>query len=279
MSAGIVWYKMQPDSDISAAVSDLLTDYCGPVKSHDVTVNPQRVSVLTAEILLRSNVVIFVGGMDIITPEQNIVFLISRTLGIPLERGKRSRSKYVFDTLHGTRLPSLKGSVLFPTRFGGPEGILLMSGSQTVIILPSMTRAAVIAAVSMRKFLAPYVSERRSDAASVLPEIPEPKEYCKFDRRHTRRKAVTREYSESGLNAVMERAVSYARRRSDINDYVSYEYPEEHIELKTDCEAQNEYYRKLSRAGKARNVISLIAVIGVIIALITAACVNPDGLL
>lgn len=39
MSAGIIWYKNQPDSRRSDAVLDLLTDYCGAVKSHDVTVH------------------------------------------------------------------------------------------------------------------------------------------------------------------------------------------------------------------------------------------------
>lgn len=280
MSAGIVWYKMQPDSDTSAAINDLLTDYCGNIKSHDVTVKPQRVSVLTAEILLRSDAVVFVGGMDVINPEQNIVFVISRALGIPLELGKRSRSKYVFDTLHGTRLPSLRGSVLFPTRFGGPEGILLMSGSQTVIVLPGMTRAAIAAAVSMRKFLAPYVRARKNDAASTLPKTSEPKEYCKFDRRRVRRQSVTREYSESGLNNVMERAVSYARRSVGVDnyDYISYGNPEEYAKSELDYDTQDEYYRKLSGSRKTRNVMSLIAVIGVIIALITVAYMNPSGL-
>lgn len=279
MSAGTIWYKMQPNSEIATAISDLLTDYCGSVKSHDTTVKSQKIASLMAEILSRSDAVIVVGGMEAITPEENIVHLISRTLGIPLEEGKRSRSQYIFDTLHGTRLPSLKGSVLFPTRFGGPEGILLLSGRQTVIVLPGMTRAAVVAAVSIRKFLVPYVQERRSDAYSALSEVYEPKSYGKFGHSaRARRQSVTREYSESRLNAVMDRAVSYARRKSGAGDDLLYRGGS--ADSKWDepsDDMEDEYYEKLSRARKIRNLVSLVLVIGAIIALITMACLKPNG--
>lgn len=280
MSAGTIWYKMQPNSEIAAAISDLLTDYCGSIKSHDTTVKPQRIAPLMAAILSRSDAVIVVGGMEAMSPEENIVHLISQTLGIPLEQGQRSRSKYVFDTLHGTRLPSLKGAALFPTRFGGPEGILLMSGRQTVIVLPGMTRAAVVAAVSMRKFLAPYVQARRNEVNTSLPAAPVPKDYGKFSRESTRRRSVTREYSESGLNAVMERAVSYARRKTDPHGY---DYLSDNDNRKQGDSApyyqEDEYYTRLSKAGKMRNIVSLILVIGAIVALLAAAWLHPNGLL
>lgn len=281
MSAGIVWYKMQPDSEIACAISDLLTNYCGSIKSHDVTVKPQNISVLMSKILSRSEAVIFIGGMDEIIFENNIVYLISHALGISLERGKHSRSKYVFDTLHSTRLPSLKGSVLFPTRFGAPEGILLMSGNQTVIVLPRMTRAAIISAVSMRRFLAPYVREHKSHTISELPEPLIPKDYVKFNRDHAYRKFVTREYSESGLNSVMQRAVSYARRKaaSDDYDYPSYNNPAEYTNSESDYDADDEYYKKISSSSKVRNFISLVLVIGAIIAMIIMACMNSGGIL
>ena len=273
MSAGTIWYKMQPNSEIAAAISDLLTDYCGSVKSHDTTVKPKRIAPLMAEILARSDAVIVVGGMEAITPEENIVHLISRTLGIPLEEGKRSRSKYVFDTLHGTRLPSLQGAVLFPTRFGGPEGILLMADRQTVIILPSMTRAAVVAAVSIRKFLAPYVQMRRSEAFSLQAEEYIPKDYGKFRNSNTRRQSMTREYSESKLNAIMERAVSYARRKSGIpND-------RRRSKVRQVTEEEEAYYHRISKRENAWNILLLLLVIGVILVLFAAACLEPSLLL
>lgn len=58
MSAGIIWYKTQPDSGRSSAVTDLLSDYCGAVRSHDVTVHPNRIAPLIQTILSRSDNVI-----------------------------------------------------------------------------------------------------------------------------------------------------------------------------------------------------------------------------
>lgn len=280
LSAGTIWYKMQPNSEIATAISDLLTDYCGSIKSHDTTVKPQKIAPLMAEILSRSDAVIIVGGMEAITPEENIVHLISHTLGIPPEEGKRSRSKYVFDTLHGTRLPSLKGSVLFPTRFGGPEGILLMAGHQTVIILPGMTRAAVVAAVSMRKFLAPYVQQRRSEAFSLQSEEYIPKDYGKFRSDNTRRQSMTREYSESRLNAVMDRAVAHVQRKSGMQDSVggaNHADRRRTVPMMAD-EEEDAYYVGLSKSRKTRNILSLLLVLAAMIALIAVACLHPDGL-
>lgn len=284
MSAGTIWYKMQPNSEIAAAISDLLTDYCGSVKSHDTTVKPQRIPPLMAGILSRSDAVVIVGGMEAITPEENIVYLMARSLGIPLEEGRHSRSKYVFDTLHGTRLPSLRGAVLFPTRFGGPEGILLMAGQQTVIVLPGLTRAAVTAAVSMRKFLAPYVQMRRSEAFSLQSEEYVPKVYGKFKSSGVRRQSLTREYSEGKLNAVMERTVAYVRRKNGLPTSVSRQTSVgrrksfDAVDWRRADAEEEEYYDGLAQAGKVRRILLLLAVIGTVTALFTAACLYPEQL-
>ena len=87
MSAGIIWYKNQPDSNISAAVSDLLCDYCGSIKSHDVTVRPGRIASTISNILIRCENVIIIGGMECQKQEDNIVYVLSRVLNIPLETG------------------------------------------------------------------------------------------------------------------------------------------------------------------------------------------------
>lgn len=278
MSAGTIWYKMQPNSEIAAAISDLLTDYCGSVKSHDTTVKPQRIPPLMVGILSRSDAVVIVGGMEAITPEENIVYLMARSLGIPLEEGRHSRSKYVFDTLHGTRLPSLRGAVLFPTRFGGPEGILLMAGQQTVIVLPSLTRAAVTVAVSMRKFLAPYVQLRRSEAFSLQSEEYVPKVYGKFKSSGVRRQSLTREYSEGKLNAVMERTVAYVRRKSGRQASFGRRKSSDAVDWRRADAEEEEYYAELAQAGKVRRILLLLAVIGTVAALFTAACLYPEQL-
>ena len=71
MSSGIIWYKTQPDSKRSAAVNDLLTDYCGTVRSHDVTVHPNRIASLISDILSRCENVIIIGGTECQRQEQD----------------------------------------------------------------------------------------------------------------------------------------------------------------------------------------------------------------
>ena len=182
MAAGIIWYKTQPDSKKTDAVYDLLTDYCGSIKSHDVTVQPDRIASLISNILLRCENVIIIGGIECQNQQDNIVFILSRILDIPLETKYRSRSRYCFDKLRNVRLPSLAGSVLFPTRAGYPEGILLTAGDQSIIVLPSHYRLAVSAAVAMREYFIPEVSRRRHAAsAKNAPEIRQ-KDYEKFKR-------------------------------------------------------------------------------------------------
>lgn len=213
-SAGMIWYKMQPDTQIAAAVNDLLTDYCGSVKSYDTTVRPQKMPAIIQTILSRSDSVIIAGGLERSNSEDNIVFILSHALGIPLETGYRSRSRYCFDSLRAARLPSLSGAVLFPTKRGGPEGFLLTAGQQNIIVLPSQRRRAISTAVSMREFLIPRVIKRRQNAITEPARPSEHKEYAKF-RRSLKRQLVTREYSEEQLQTAMENAAFRARQKAN----------------------------------------------------------------
>lgn len=221
MSAGIIWYKTQPDSKRSAAVSDLLTDYCGNIKSHDVTVHPERIAPLISNILSRCDNVIIIGGAECRQPEENIVFILSRALNIPLETKYRSRSRFCFDRLRNTRLPSLAGSVLFPSRAGYVEGILLTAGNQNIIVLPANYQLAVQAAVGMREYFIPEVTRRRrAEAVRITPEVKQ-KDYEKF-KRNQKAAPVTREYNEYQLIETMERA---SRRASeDSADDTAFDY-------------------------------------------------------
>lgn len=229
MSAGIIWYKNQPDSRRSDAVLDLLSDYCGFVKSHDVTVHPGRIPLLISNIFSRCDNVIIIGGAECRTKEENIVFILSRALGIPLETKYRSRSRYCYDRLRALRLPSLAGSVLFPTRQGCVEGILLRSGTQCIIVLPANYRLTVAAAVSMREFFIPEVTDRRRAAsAHKVQNTPEAaqKDYEKF-RRNPKTAPVTREYSEYQLIETMERASRRAHEDSPDDTAFDYMYDDE----------------------------------------------------
>ena len=213
MSAGMIWYKTQPDSAIASTVNDLLTDYFGPVTSHDTTVKVEKIAPLLRDILSRSGNAIIVGGLDCRSQEENIVFLLSRILNISLEFTYRSRSRFCYDRLHSRRLPSLSGSVLFPCRFGGPEGVLLLSGEQSILLLPAASRAAISIAVSVREFLAPKVAQRKKNIAVAPPSVEDaPKDYQKFSRK-PQKKLVTREYDEEALRSVMERTVRRAHRK------------------------------------------------------------------
>ena len=222
MSSGIIWYKTQPDSKRSAAVNDLLTDYCGTVRSHDVTVHPNRIASLISDILSRCENVIIIGGTECQRQEDNIVFILSRALGLPLEIKFRSRSRYCYDRLRNTRLPSIAGSVLFPTRHGGPEGILLTAGVQSIIVLPADYRLTVAAAVSMREYFIPEVVRRRRASAAVQPAVEvKNKDYEKF-RRNPKPIHVTREYTEWQLIETMERAS--IRAAEDSPDDTAFDY-------------------------------------------------------
>ncbi len=226
MSTGIIWYKTQPDSRRAAAVTDLLTDYCGAVRSHDVTVHPNRIAPLIRNILFRCENVIIIGGAECQRKEDNIVFILSRALGIPLETKYRSRSRYCFDRMRGTRLPSLAGSVIFPSHQGGVEGILLMSGHQSIIVLPANYRLLTAAAVGMREFFIPEVTRRRrASAEKTLPEIRQ-KDYEKF-KRSPKPAPVTREYNEYQLIETMERASRRAAEDSPDNTAFDYMYDDE----------------------------------------------------
>ena len=228
MSAGIIWYKNQPDSRRSDAVLDLLTDYCGAVKSHDVTVHPERIPLLISNILSRSDNVIIIGGAECRTQADNIVFILSRALGIPLETKYRSRSRYCYDRLRGLRLPSLAGSILFPTRQGGVEGILLRSGVQSIIVLPAHYRLTVAAAVGMREYFIPEVTRRRraASAQKTTETSAAQRDYEKF-RRNPKAAPVTREYSEYQLIETMERASRRAHEDSPDDTAFDYMYDDE----------------------------------------------------
>ena len=223
MSAGIIWYRTQPEGRLSSAVNDLLTDYCGSIKSHHVTVQPQRIAPIISDIFLRCENVIIIGGAERQSQDENIVFILSRVLGIPLETKYRSRSRFCYDRMRELRLPSLAGSVLFPVRTGIPEGILLTSGEQNIIVLPSHYRAAVSVSVAMREFFIPEVSRRKRMEAEkkLMRQEPAQREYEKF-RRSSKTVPVTRVYDEYQLIETMEKASM--RAGEDFPDDTAFDY-------------------------------------------------------
>lgn len=272
MSAGMIWYKSQPDAAIASALSNILFDFCGSIKSHDTTVRPQKIAPLIKEIFSRSDVVIIVGGQKELRSEENIVFILSRTLGIPLEEKSRSRSNYYYDTLRGVKLPSLAGSILFPSGLGGPEGILLSAGSQTIIVFPAERRPAEVIARSVHKFLSPRIAAKNIQRKSSVVLHEQVRDYEKFKRGNRQiQSSVTRTYNESEFRKTMENAVCEVRQR---NGLIAESLLDDDNRGRSDencfSRQNNEYYQKRSKIKKVKNIISLIFVIGIICSLIAA---------
>ncbi|MBQ4313553.1 MAG: class B sortase, partial [Clostridia bacterium] len=138
MKAHVIWYRSRPSEGITARLRTMLRAIRSEETSQDVTIKPESIPLMLSNALKTHEIVIIIGGMDLMHEEENSVFILSKCLSIPLERGNASRSSYIHDSLRATTLPSLDGSILFPSRGGGPEGVLLTAGEQTILLLPWM---------------------------------------------------------------------------------------------------------------------------------------------
>ena len=259
MSAGMIWYKTQPDSAIASCVDKTFFDLFGKITSHDITVHPQKIAPMIKSVFSRSENVIIICGPEAVRTENNIISILSHTLGIPMETRSQSRSKFCCDTLHGIRLQSLAGSVLFPSRFGGFEGILLMSGTQNIVVLPAAAKSVAAMVGSMHKFLLPRANKRQAAQAQIAVDSPAQKDYAKFSRSNAAQ-SVTRSYDEYELQCKMENAVSEMRRRDGIiSDSMADDYnrsdSDDDYRLNSSDAA---YYKKKSLGRKVRNMVSLV---------------------
>lgn len=259
MSVGMIWYKTQPDSAIASFTDKALSDLLGRITSHDITVHPQKIAPMIKSVFSRSNNVIIVCGPEAVRTENNIISILSHALGIPIETRSRSRSKFCCDTIRGIRLQSLAGSVLFPSRFGGFEGILLMSGVQNIIVLPAAAKSVQSMVVSMHKFLLPQIraqqtmkvqAEKNTSDTKLNPgSVPQ---------------STTRSYDEYELQCKMENAISEMRRREGrIADSMSDDYNRSDYEDYRPTSEDAAYYKKKTLGRKIRNAVSLAIVAAV----------------
>lgn len=273
MSAGMIWYKTQPDASIASVSDRLLSEIYGGIVSHDITVQPQKIGTMIANVFSRCNTVIIVGGLNTVKFEENIIYILSRVLGIPIENGVLSRSHHCCDTIRGTRLPSLAGSILFPSRFGGPEGILLKAGSQTIIVLPADAQSAKAITLSMHKFLVSRIRSQQQIQKVAVHDIHGEEDYRKFKNGATRKNAAaTREYDEFELQNAMETAIGEMRRREgripeSIADDCNRGDRDESFGLTSQEQA---YFRRRAKIKKARNIFSLSLVLVVLCFLMAA---------
>ncbi len=136
MKISFIWYKSPSShSVINSAVREF--SRLVPVVNNEYsTVDPQSIPRLLKDALEESDTVIITGGLNLIRESENIIFILSKCLGLTVENDSRSRSAFMFDSIRGRMLPSFTDAVLFPYRRGEPEGVLLKAGRQQIIILP-----------------------------------------------------------------------------------------------------------------------------------------------
>ncbi|MDD6394661.1 MAG: SpoIID/LytB domain-containing protein [Firmicutes bacterium] len=263
MSAGMIWYKTQPDSAIASCADKALSDLLGRITSHDITVHPQKIAPLIKNVFSRSDNVIIVCGSEAVRTENNIVSILSHALGIPMETNSRSRSRFCCDTIRGIRLQSLAGSVLFPSRLGGFEGILLTSGVQNIIVLPAAAKSVESMVVSIHKFLLPQIRAIQATQIQAEKNALANRDYAKFHR-GSASKSTTRSYDEYELQCKMENAVSEMRRREGIiPDSIADDYNRSDYEDYRLTSEDTAYYKKRTLGRKIRNAVSLVIVAAV----------------
>lgn len=138
MNASIIWYRARPSDELEQRLKDTLASVKAEVVEENVTIKAEQIASLLAAALRTTDITVTVGGMDLRRDEENIIFLASKCIRVPLEKGRYSRSGYIYDPMRGARLPSFETAVLFPSAGGGAEGAVLVSGAQTIIMLPRL---------------------------------------------------------------------------------------------------------------------------------------------
>lgn len=172
MNTSIIWYRARPSEKANTAIAEMLKTVEGKIINEQITIKPENIPSLLACALRDGETVIFVGGLEIMRENENLMFLIGKCLSLKLELDEESRCDYIFDTLRGTRLPSFEQAVIFPTVSGQPEGSVVVAGTQSLILLPADEDACAIAAKTMAQYL-PQLLDIRTVTGhydSILPD-------------------------------------------------------------------------------------------------------------
>ncbi len=167
MNASVIWYRARPSEDLQQHIRDMLSSVRAEAVEENVTIKSEQIPSLMASAMRTSDITITVGGMDLRRDEENIIFLAAKCIRIPLELGRSSRSRYIYDPMRGAPLPSFESAVLFPSASGGAEGAVLSTGSQTIIMLPRLENSNTDILEMIEEYL---------PMLTGMPEEPEPEE-------------------------------------------------------------------------------------------------------
>ena len=167
MNASIIWYRARPSDELQLHLRDMLASVHAEAVEENVTIKAEQIPSLMASAMRTADITITVGGMDLRRDEENIVFLAAKCIRVPLELGRSSRSRYIYDPMRGAVLPSFEDAVLFPSASGGAEGAVLSTGSQTIIILPRLESSNLDIIDMIGEYLPMLIG---------LPQEPEPEE-------------------------------------------------------------------------------------------------------
>ncbi len=140
LEASIIWYRARSGGELTARLNDLIRSLGAEITSEKTTIDPKQIPQLLINGLKSSDITIIIGGLELLREEENTVFILSRCLAVKLEEGEKSRSKFIFDALRGRPLPTFETAVLYPSEWGGPEGVSMTAGLKTIILLPWMER-------------------------------------------------------------------------------------------------------------------------------------------
>jgi len=138
MNASVIWYRARPSEELQFRLRDMLASVRAEAVEENVTIQAGQIPRLMASAMRGCDITVTIGGMDLRRDEENIIFLAASCIRVPLEKGRASRSRFIYDPMRGAPLPSFESAVLFPSASGGAEGAVLVAGSQTIIMLPRL---------------------------------------------------------------------------------------------------------------------------------------------
>ncbi len=173
MNASIIWYRARPSDELQLRLRDMLASVKAEAVEENVTIQADQIPRLMASAMRGCDITVTVGGMDLRRDEENIIFLAAGCIRVPLEKGRSSRSRYIYDPMRGALLPSFESAVLFPSASGGAEGAVLVSGAQTIIMLPRLEENNTDILDMIAEYLPMLTGAPEEPEEDEIPDAPE----------------------------------------------------------------------------------------------------------
>lgn len=135
MRTRLLFYKTENTEVNEKIVKNALAKYGLTLSGSVSTYTPVDLMHALSTAVEMSELILIVGGLDL-PGRDNIIRVLSQSLGIFAEEAGRSRSKYIVDHVHNMPQPTLTGSSVLYSRLDGADGIAIDSGTQCIICLP-----------------------------------------------------------------------------------------------------------------------------------------------